>query len=448
MKKKSNSIFLCDQADLILDSISEGIFTVDPNMKITYFNRAAENITRIKKKDAIGRYCFEVLRANICERNCPIKKSLQTGKEIRVDIADIIRNDGKKIPISLNSTLMKDTQGKTVGAVEIFRDLSPIEELRKEIRKTYTFHDIISKNHKILEIFNYLPQIAESDSTVLIEGPSGSGKELFARAIHNLSPRKNHSFIAVNCSALPETLLESELFGYMKGAFTDAKTNKPGRFALAQNGTLFLDEVDSLPSTIQVKLLRVLQEKEYEPLGATESVRSNVRVISATKTDLIPLIDKGIFRDDLYFRLNVIKIKLPPLSERRDDIPLLINFFIERFNKKMGKNIINISDDALRKLMNYDYPGNVRELENIIEHAFVMCKSNEIKIGDLPPHLLTIQDAYPINSNRESKFKDVERQIIIKTLQKNNGNKIQTAKDLGLHRSTLWRKIKKYKITQ
>jgi PAS domain S-box-containing protein len=295
--------------DIILDSVADGVFTVNNDMVITYFNKAAEQICGIDRKKAVGMYCFDVLRSNICETECPIRFSLETGKNIIDKRKNILRMDGKKIPITISSSILKDEKGKMIGGVETFRDLSKIEALEKEIQNRYTFEDIISKNHKILEIFNILPNISESNSTVLIQGPSGTGKELFARAIHNLSLRKEGPFVAINCGALPDTLLESELFGFVKGAFTDAKNDKPGRFELAKGGTIFLDEIDSMSLPTQVKLLRVLQEKEFEPLGATKSIKTDVRIISATKHNLYKLVKKGKFRDDLFYRLDVLKIK-------------------------------------------------------------------------------------------------------------------------------------------
>jgi transcriptional regulator with PAS, ATPase and Fis domain len=282
---------------------------------------------------------------------------------------------------------------------------------------------------------------------VLIEGASGSGKELFARAVHSLSSRKKGPFIAINCGALPETLLESELFGYVKGAFTDAKKDKPGRFALAKGGSIFLDEVESLPLSTQVKLLRVLQEKEFEPLGATSSTKADVRVIAATKENLIKLIKKETFRDDLYYRLNVVKIELPELIKRRDDIPLLINHFIDKFNKKMSKSIEDISNEVLNILMEYDYPGNVRELENIIEHACVMCQGTRIRVTHLPPELSPKFERLIVDDKiGRPALQSFEKQLIQETLEKHNGNKLLTAEELGLHRSTLWRKMKKYDL--
>ena len=433
-------------SNIILDSIADGVFTVDENMRITSFNRAAEEITGIKKDEAVDQFCFEVLRANICEKACALKCSLKTGKRTIDKRVTILRAGGNEIPVSISTSILKNEQGKFVGGVESFRDLSTIEELKKEIKKNYTYEDIVSKNHEILKIFDTLPIISKSDSTVLIHGASGTGKELFARAVHRLSGRKEGPFIAINCGALPDSLLESELFGYVKGAFTDAKKDKPGRFALAKGGSIFLDEVESCRFQLQVKLLRVLQEKEFEPLGATAPVKADVRIIAATKDDLIKLVKKNTFRDDLFYRLNVVKINLPSLVKRREDIPLLVNHFINRFNKRMGKPIKVYLSDVLELLMQYDYPGNVRELENIIEHSVVMCQDTEIKLKHLPPELQSNSiRASEENSGRSlPPFQEAERKLIIEVLQKNNGSKIKAAKELKLHRATLFRKMKKY----
>ncbi len=432
----------------ILNSIADGVFTVDKNLRITFFNKAAAEITGIPIDEAVNQYCFEVLRSNLCERECPIRLSFTSSNSNFTRQVSILRYDKKVIPVKVSASALRDENNTIIGGVETFRDLSAIESLRKEIRERYTFEDIISKNHKILQLFDVLPNIAESDSTVLIQGPSGSGKELFARALHNLSFRKNKPFVAVNCGALPETLLESELFGYVKGAFTDAKKNKPGKFKLAEGGTIFLDEVDSLSQTTQVKLLRVLQEKEYEPLGATAAEKADVRIISATKYDLLNLVQENKFRDDLYFRLDVVKLTLPPLSERRDDIPFLVEHFIEKFNHKMDKNILRVVDEVMEILMLHDFPGNVRELENIIEHAFVMCTNEEILVEHLPAEFQKLRYRDCKERKIENPLQMSECKIILDALRRNGGNKEKTAKELGMHRSTLWRKIMKYNLLE
>jgi PAS domain S-box-containing protein len=346
----------------ILESISEGIFTVDGEGRVSCFNRAAESITGFRWGEAIGRKCYEVMHANFCEADCPLQDTLKTGRE-HIDLfVSIINRGGNQIPLSIRTAVLKDETGKAIGGVVTFRDLSLIEELRKEVLSRYTFQDIISKNENILKILSVLPDIAESGSTVLIEGPSGTGKELFARAIHSLSPRREKPLVAVNCSALPETLLESELFGYVKGAFTDAKRDKPGKFAQAEKGTLFLDEVGDFSLATQAKLLRVLEAREYEPLGSTTPQRADVRIISATHRPLGRMVDQGLFREDLYYRLNVMKISLPPLRQRREDVPLLVDHLLHRLNVRHGKRVLGVNPAVLALLRGYDFPGNIREL--------------------------------------------------------------------------------------
>ncbi|HIE28502.1 TPA: PAS domain-containing protein [Candidatus Poribacteria bacterium] len=428
--------------DIILDSIADGVFTIDTENRITSFNKAAESITGFSKGEALGQYCFDIFRTNICQNTCALRKTIQTGKPIINHEVNILDKEGRRIPISISTAVLKDDSGNLIGGVETFRDLSQIEALKKELNKQYTFEDIVSKNHKIQQIFSILPDIAESDSTVLIQGPNGSGKELFARAIHNLSSRRDSPYVAVNCGALPDTLLESEFFGYVKGAFTDARADKPGRFARAEGGTLFLDEIGDISPAFAVKLMRVLEEKEYEPLGATKAVKADVRIIAATNKDLQSLVESGAFREDLYYRLNVVKIELPALRERREDIPLLIDHFVDQFNIKMGRNIAGVSDEVLSALMKYDFPGNIRELENIIEYAFVLCKGNFIELEHLPKDLsdTTQNHSKPIARPLE----DAEAETIRKILKKHDGNRLKTARELGIDRTTLWRKMKKY----
>jgi len=446
MKKKNNNSN--QYINTILDSIADGVFTVDLDWKIISFNSAAERITGSSKEEAIGQYCYDVFRSNICQSNCVMRKTLETKKDITNQRIDILNNEGKKIPISISTGILKDENGEVIGGVETFRDLSAVEELTKEIHKQYTFEDIISKNHKIQRIFEILPDIAESDSTVLIRGASGTGKELFARVIHNLSNRKKKPFIAVNCGALPNTLFESELFGYVKGAFTDAKRNKAGRFALAQKGTLFLDEIGDISTSVQSKLLRVLEEKEFEPLGATTSVEADVRIISATNKNLSKLIKQGLFREDLYYRINVIDIELPQLEERKEDIPILIDHFINKFNLRMNRNVKSLSKEVMEILMDYDYPGNIRELENLIERAVVLCKGEIIQVQHLPGEIIEKSQKKTKPISKTGKLKGNEINLIIETLKKNDWHKSLTAKELGIDKSTLWRKMKKYGIKE
>lgn len=428
--------------NVILDSILDGVFTVDENWKITSFNHAAEEITKVPRREAIGKRCSEVLRASICEGECALKETMETGRPILCRPIYIIDARGARIPISISTALLKDGKGNVIGGVETFRDLSLVEELRKELRGRHVFSDIISRNQAMSRLFDILPEVAESGSTVLLEGESGTGKELFARAIHNLSARKDEPLVTVNCGALPDTLLESELFGYKAGAFTDAKKDKPGRFARAEGGTIFLDEIGDIAPAVQVKLLRVLEEKVYEPLGSNRTVKADVRIISASNKNLFKMVKKGEFREDLYYRINIVKISIPPLRERREDIPLLVEHFIGKFNRLRGKNILNVSPASLAILMRHDYPGNVRELENIIEHAFILCSRGMIEPSHLPEYLLPRGGKSYFPPSTPLSFKELEADFLRAVLERNDWNRPAAARELGIHKTTLYRKIK------
>ena len=430
------------EQNIILDSITEGVFTVDLDWRITSFNRAAEEITGISRQKAIGQHCGDILRADVCESGCALRRTIETGKPIINKPVHIINVAGKRKTVSISTALFKDKNGEVIGGVETFRDISLVEQLRKEIDHSYTFEDIISRNHQMQNLFDILPNIAESNTTVLIVGESGTGKELFARAIHNIGPRKDKPFIAVNCAALPDTLLESELFGYKAGAFTDAKKDKPGRFTLAEGGTIFLDEIGDVSSALQARLLRVLQERTYEPLGSVSSVKADVRVVAATNKDLDTLVKEDKFRQDLYYRINVVKLTLPPLRDRKEDIPLLTDHIISRFNLLHNKNIGGVTDEVLAILLRYDFPGNVRELENIIEHCFVLCQGEIIEAKCLPANFQTKSTINYSATNKTAILEETEKALIIQTLMRNNGNRAATARELGIHKSTLFRKIK------
>jgi len=449
MKSEYNGQFL----ELILSSIADGVFTVGRDWKITSFNRAAERITGVTAEEAIGQRCCDVFHANICESGCALRQTLDTGLE-QIDLpARILDAKGKSTPISVSTAVLRDADGTLIGAVETFRDLSAIEQLRREIKSSYTFEDIVGKSEAFRKIFALLPDIAESESTVLIEGPSGSGKELLARAVHNLSRRSKQPYVVVNCGALPVTLFESELFGYIKGAFTDAKRDKPGRLALAEGGTIFFDEISELPPETQVKLLRVLQEREYEPLGGVGPLKSNVRVVAATNRKLAELVSQGKFRDDLYFRLAVIRLTVPPLRERRQDIPFLVEHFIRRFSAKRGKKITGVSPAVMEFLMRHDFPGNVRELENLIEYGFVLCHDRCIDVHHLPEDLqpevkrqAAASGTPKAGGDRKKRLNAAEGDAIRGALRANGGKVEETARDLGISRTTLWRKMKKLGI--
>ncbi|MCC7174095.1 MAG: sigma 54-interacting transcriptional regulator [Bryobacterales bacterium] len=432
-------------ADPILDSINEGVFTVGLDWRITSFNRAAEKITGVRRRHAIGRPCSEVFRASVCESACALKRTLAAGTPVINATAGIIRASGERIPIRLSTALLKDAAGEVVGGVETFQDLSRVEQLRKELESRYTFEDIVGRSRAMRRLFEILPDIAGSSSTVLIEGASGTGKELFARALHNLSPRAKRPFVAVNCGALPDTLLESELFGYKAGAFTDARRDKPGRFALADRGTIFLDEIGDVSPAMQARLLRVLQERYIEPLGTVEPLKVDVRVVAATNRNLAELVRQGKFREDLFYRIRVIYLRLPPLRERREDIPLLADRFIARFNRLQGKDITGVSPEVMERLMEHDYPGNVRELENIIEQAFVLCRGGLIELRHLPPELRPDSPEADAPGGVLS-IRSMERRLIEAALQRHKGNRARAAKDLGIDPSTLYRKLNSLEI--
>jgi len=430
---------------VVLSSIADGVFTVDSNRIVTSFNPAAERITGIPSSKAIGKHCSDVFHSDICE-HCLLNETLKTGVEAIDRPVSIINSRGDRIPISISTAVLKDDNGNVLGAVETFRDLSAIEHLRKELNKKYSIEDIISKSPEIHKLFAILPDIAESESTVLIQGPSGSGKELFAHAIHNLSPRKNERHVIINCGTLPQQLFESELFGYVKGAFTDAKQDKAGKLSQADGGTVFFDEIGDLPLTTQVKLLRLLQQREYEPVGSTAPIKTDIRILAATNRDLKELVAQGKFRDDLYFRLAVVKFTLPPLKDRSEDIPYLVDHFIKTLNARKGKKIISVSPDVMNILLKHDYPGNIRELENIIEYGFVVCHGSIIQIEHLPVEM------YENDSVNNSEFNDAaieaisEKNQLISVLKKNAGNINRTSDELGIHRTTLWRKLKRFNI--
>jgi len=430
-----------NRQDVILDSINEGVFTVGLDWKITGFNRAAEQITGVPRQEAMGRPCCAVFRASICENACVLKKTLRTGRPVINATAAIITGSGERVPIRISTAQLKDAEGQVIGGVETFQDLSQIEQLQKELTKRYTFEDIVGRSSAMTQLFDILPQIAESSSTVLIEGASGTGKELFARAIHNLSPRKGKRLVTVNCGALPDTLLESELFGHKAGAFTDAKRDKPGRFALADGGTIFLDEIGDVSPAMQVRLLRVLQERLVEPLGSVEPLPVDVRVVAATNKDLAALAREGTFREDLFYRVRVIRLELPALQQRREDIPLLVDHLVARFNRLQGKDIAGVSEDVLARLMDHDYPGNVRELENIIEQAFVLCRSGMIQLHHLPPELRPATTS-AIGQPGPRTLSAMEEYLITEALCRHKGNRKKASRELGIDTSTLYRKIK------
>ncbi len=433
--------------EAILESISDGVFTVDLNWRITSFNRAAEEITGIGRKEAIGQLCSDVFRSSMCESECALRQTRKTGNPIIGKSGYIIDADGSRLPISVSTAVLRNNAGGVIGGAETFRNMSEVEALHRELDGRFKIGRLVSHSALMQKIFDILPAISVSLSTVLICGETGTGKELVARTIHSLSPRRNKPFVAVNCAALPDTLLESELFGYKIGAFTGATKNKPGRFALADGGTLFLDEIGDISPALQVKLLRFLQDHRFEALGAIKTETADVRIIGATNKDLSEEMRKGNFREDLYYRVNVVRVKLPPLRKRKEDIPILVKQFIDRFNRLQDKSIDSISGEALSILMAHHWPGNVRELENVIERSFIMCSTDQIGIEHLPEELIAHRAPHDQAPSMQAAREILDAQSIRAALERNGNNRLAAARDLGIHKSTLFRKIKKLGIT-
>jgi len=430
--------------DLILDSLTEGVFTVDKELNIVLFNQAAEEITGIPRHEAVGLKCYEVLRASVCQANCALEESMRTGRPVLDRAVNILDSSGRLVPISIRTSALRDEEGRTLGGVETFRDLSTEVSLRKELRGKYTLGDMVGRAEAMLSLFAVLPDVADSASTVLIQGESGTGKELLARAIHNMSPRSKGPFLAVNCAALPDTLLESELFGYVRGAFTDAKADKPGRFEAARGGTLFLDEIGEISPAVQVKLLRVLDERAFVPLGSNKPRPADVRLVAATNKQLVEEVRCGRFRDDLFYRLNIIRLELPPLRERREDIPHLIEALINKLRARTGREISGLSERALAALMAHPFPGNVRQLENFLEHGFVLCRSGIIDLDHLPTEVRELGPLPGQRSGADGLLVEAERRLITDALNRHAGRRKIAARELGISTTTLWRRMKQY----
>jgi len=441
---KRGGIIGPDHFGVVLDCVADGVFTVNKGWSVTFFNRAAEQITGIASSDALGRRCSEVLRADMCSEECALRQTMLTGRRVVGRQVAITTSDGRTVQISVSTALLRDEAGDVVGGVETFRDLTQVEELRRQLLRRHTVANVVTRSRKMQELLDLLPRFARSNATCLISGESGTGKEVMARAIHKMSDRSRGPFVAVNCGALPDTLLESELFGHEKGAFTDAKKARQGRFATAQGGTIFLDEVGDVSPALQVRLLRVLQEKEYQPLGSDSVLKSDARVIAATNKDLEELVHHGEFRSDLYYRLNVVSLTLPPLRERPEDIPILCEHFISRFRRLRGKDITGLSAEVLAAFMTFAWPGNVRELENAIEYAFILCPGGLIANEHLPEYLHVASDGPTATAG--ATLADIEERVILQTLRRNKGHRARTAVELGISKATLWRKLKKFGI--
>ena len=432
----------------ILESISDGVFTVDEQWRVTSFNRAAEVITGIPRTEALGRRCSEVFRSSLCEIACPLHQTLDDGHAVIDMPCWFVDATGQRIAISISTAVLRDADGRVIGGAETFRDLREIEDLRAAVAERFRIGELVSCSPAMRPILQLLPAVAASTSTVLINGETGTGKELVARAIHAAGPRAAGPFVAVNCGALPDGLLESELFGHVRGAFTGAHRDRPGRFVQADGGTLLLDEIGEISPALQVRLLRVLQERVVEAVGSDHSRRVDVRVLAATHRDLHQLMASERLREDLYYRINVLRLDLPPLRERRADIPLLAEAFIARFNQAQGRDIVGLSSQALHALMQHRWPGNVRELENVIERAYLLCPGPQIQVGHLPPELAR-PDPRPgpaANALRGTR-QAAEADSIRAALEHHQGNRRAAAQALGIHPSTLFRRMRSLGIS-
>lgn len=434
------------QTQYILDSVTDGVFTVDKNLNITSFNKALENITGYSTEEALNKQCRDVFGSEICgTEGCPMAMAINSGMSPSLQNLKILNKAGEGVPVNIVATALIDNAGNIIGGVETVRDLTEITELRKQLSLEGPDQGILTRSPKMKRILSVLPEFSKSDATILVLGESGTGKELIAQSIHSQSHRKDHTFVAVNSGALPDTLLESELFGYKAGAFTDARKDKKGRFAAAEKGTLFLDEIGDISPAMQVKLLRVIQSKTYEPLGSNKPVKTDVRIIAATNKDLEAMVSEGTFREDLYYRLNVVKIDLPPLRDRMEDMPLLVEHFVDKLNQQRGRNVAGISEEVLSILIHHNYPGNIRELENIIEYAFILCHEGLIQPQHLPEWLVKDTEEDVVASGPLT-LKEMERKAIIETLKRNDYRKMKTCRELGISKDTLRRKIAAYKI--
>jgi PAS domain S-box-containing protein len=430
---------------VIFDSLYEGMYTVDKNFKIIGFNQAAEKLTGYAKDEIMGKFCKNVFRTDRCQQGCPLTYSLEMGENVRnYDMVMKDSNDNE-IQLKINGAIFRSDNNEPVGGVLLFRPVSDLKSNSVGITKRHEFHGIIGQNKHMQELYILIEEISDSDSAVLIQGESGTGKELIANAVQQMSMRKNKPFIKVNCSVFPHDLLASELFGHVKGAFTDAHRDRIGRFEMANGGSIFLDEIAEADPRIQIQLLRVLQEGTFERVGESLTHKVDVRIIAATNLDIQKAIASGKFREDLYYRLNVIPIHIPPLRERKDDIPFLLQHFLQRYSLLTGKRINEIDDPSMEILMQHDWPGNVRELENAIEYAFSRTKSTTITPEKLPPALKQEHYNVPFQTTKSSKYPG-EYDKIKGVLEEVHWNRSKAAQKLGIGRATLWRKMKVYDL--
>lgn len=432
--------------DHILESIGEGVFTVDKNFKINFFNKAAEKITGYNRDEVLGKFCKHVFRSKLCFTDCPIALALKSKNTIYDFESHIQTKEGPSKPIRMNSAVLYNETEVPTGGIISFRDISELAGLKQCLSEDTNFHGVIGHSKEMQEIFELIREISESSAPVMIQGESGTGKEMIANAIQKTSSRNKESFIKMNCAVFPSNLLASELFGHVKGAFTDAIKDRNGRFEIADKGTMFLDEIAEMPPQMQLQLLRVLQEGSFERVGESITRKVDVRVIAATNIDINVALKSGALREDLFYRLSVIPIIIPPLRDRMDDVIPLVAHFLKKFSFLYKKDITEIDDKALDLLLSYKWPGNIRELENVIEYAFVRTKnSNTIESIKLPDSIRN-STASPFGIREKHSFADNggEATKLLGLLESHHWNRSHVAKELGIGRTTLWRKLKKY----
>jgi PAS domain S-box-containing protein len=433
---------------IILDNLDIGVLTVDRGNHISFFNTMSEKITGFSRSELLGKSCAKVFGPRFGKDFQPAPNQLEDDNgHFRVE-TDLTTREGQRIPVRTNYVHLKNEEGEVVGGLTTISDLSLQYHYKSAIQGQYTFYDMVGRHPEMQKIFEIIPVIASSDATVLVEGPTGTGKDLLTKIIHNASERSDRKLIKVNCASLPDNLLESEMFGYVKGAFTGAERDKPGRFQMADGGTIFLDEIGDLPLALQAKLLRVIEDREFYPLGSRQTTQVDVRIISATNQNLKQLVEQKRFREDLYYRLNVMRLELPALKERKSDLPLLIEHILKRICTNKRTTITRIDESAMEVLLNYDYPGNVRELENILEHALIICRGDTIEKKHFPLWLLkdAPQTSAGETGNGSARRVWDEKERIVDALRRCRWNKSQTARALNMDRTTLWRKMKKYQI--
>lgn len=430
--------------EAIFRSVKDAIISVDKDLALLETNEAANSICGLTRND-IGK-AFSALSGS-CNGKCveALTETITTKKSVELSSLDCQFKHRKEQTVSLTTFPLINRHDKFSGAIMVIRDETRLTGLEKELNERQKFHRMIGESKNMQDVYSLIELLTDVETTVLITGESGTGKELVAEALHYKGNRSSNTLVKVNCSALSENLLESELFGHVRGAFTGAIKDKVGRFQMADGGTIFLDEIADISPKIQIKLLRVLQEKEFERVGDSKTSKVDVRVVTATNQNLSEKVNRGEFREDLYYRLNVMKINLPPLRERREDIPLLVNHFMKKFNKKFVKDIKSISKDVEKLFMDYNWPGNVRELEHTIEHAFILCRQSAITIAHLPPEMKT-HSSNDMSISGNGNIDDPE--VILSALEKAAWNKTKAAALLGISRRSIYRKIKEFNIVE